>query len=378
MKVGVVSETLNTVFSPTAMLRANYVAAVASRADSFWVPDHLNSLLPRSLCSPRYMGINRFVPRVEAYLEPWTLLGHVAGWNRIPKLRLGVGVTDSGRRNPAVTAQASATLHLMTRGRAILGMGTGERVGNEQYGVEWSKPAARFEEAIATIRALWNSGGELVSRESPYFRLHNAVFDIPPYRGRWPEIWVAAHGPRMLRITGRYADAWFPGFPQSPADYAQKLDIVRSAASDAGRDPTTVTPAAWLFVITGKTHDQVAEALSSEMMKVFALQFSAALWDRYGLTHPLGADFSGAQDLVPQIIDAQTALSYASRVPESMISEYILTGTPDEALDRLAVWRDHGVRYAVLCNISFLQPSLRNGLASAGPFAKITRRLRSL
>jgi phthiodiolone/phenolphthiodiolone dimycocerosates ketoreductase len=40
-------------------------------------------------------------------------------------------------------------------------MGTGERVGNEQYGVDWSKPLARFENAVATIRALWNSGGDL-------------------------------------------------------------------------------------------------------------------------------------------------------------------------------------------------------------------------
>jgi alkanesulfonate monooxygenase SsuD/methylene tetrahydromethanopterin reductase-like flavin-dependent oxidoreductase (luciferase family) len=56
---------------------------------------------------------------------------------------------------------------------------------------------------------------ELVSRDSPYFRLHNAVFGIPPYRGKWPKIWVAAHGPRMLGITGRYADAWSRGSRRS-------------------------------------------------------------------------------------------------------------------------------------------------------------------
>jgi alkanesulfonate monooxygenase SsuD/methylene tetrahydromethanopterin reductase-like flavin-dependent oxidoreductase (luciferase family) len=75
------------------------------------------------------------------------MLGHIAARNRVGRLRLGVGVTDSGRRNPAVTAQAAATLHLLTRGRAILGIGPGEREGNEPYGVDWSKPVARFEEA---------------------------------------------------------------------------------------------------------------------------------------------------------------------------------------------------------------------------------------
>ena len=124
-----------------------------------------------------------------------------------------------GRRNPAVTAQAAATLRLLTRGRAILGIGTGEREGNEPYGVDWTRPVARFEEAIATIRALWDSGGQLVDRDSPFFPLHNAVFDLPPYRGKWPEIWIASHGPRMLRATGRYANAWFPAWPHSTKDY---------------------------------------------------------------------------------------------------------------------------------------------------------------
>jgi alkanesulfonate monooxygenase SsuD/methylene tetrahydromethanopterin reductase-like flavin-dependent oxidoreductase (luciferase family) len=64
--------------------------------------------------------------------------------------------------------QAAATLRLPTRGRAILGIGTGEREGNEPYGVDWSKPVARFEGALATIRALWNSNGELVTRDSAF------------------------------------------------------------------------------------------------------------------------------------------------------------------------------------------------------------------
>ena len=135
-------------------IRINYLSAVARGVDSFWVPDHLNQLLPRSLWDQKYCGLAKFVPRNDAALEPWTMLGHLAARNRIGRLRLGIGVTDSGRRNPAVTAQAAATLHLLSRGRAILGIGPGEREGNEPYGVDWSKPVARFEEAMATIRAL--------------------------------------------------------------------------------------------------------------------------------------------------------------------------------------------------------------------------------
>jgi phthiodiolone/phenolphthiodiolone dimycocerosates ketoreductase len=244
--------------------------------------------------------------------------------------------------------------------------------------VDWTKPVARFEEAIATIRALWDSGGELVTRDSPYFPLRNAVFDLPPYRGAWPEIWIAAHGPRMLRATGRYGDAWLPGFPQRPGEYQKRLEIVRAAASDAGRDPMSITPAVWLFVMTGRTRGDVEEALNSDIAKSFALNVSAEMWARHGVQHPLGEDFSGAQDLIPQTMDENTVLSYAAQVPVSLLKEAFLTGTPDDVVEQAAHWRDHGVRYAVVVNISTLQPSLRRGLATSIPLAKILRGLKQL
>ena len=377
-KVGLTEPPVNTRYSPTAAVRASYLTAVATRMDSFWLGDHLNALFPRSIATPKYLGGAKLTPKIDAWLEPWTVLGHLAARNRLRRLRLGIGVTDASRRNPAVTAQAAATLHLLTKGRAILGIGTGEREGNEPYGVDWSRPVARFEEAIATIRALWDSGGELVTRDSPYFPLRNAVFDLPPYRGKWPEIWIASHGPRMLRATGRYADAWFPALITRPKDYAAGLEVVRAAASDAGRDPTSIIPATVLVVVTGRSRDEVDEALGSVAMKAFALNAPGEVWARHGTRHPMGDDFTGAQDLIPQTLDEQTVLSYTSNVPPSLLKEGLLTGTPAEVIDQAAEFRDHGLRYAVMWNVSVLQPSLRRGLAASGPFARILRGLRKL
>lgn len=377
-RVGLGNQILNSRYSPVALARADYLTAVAAGLDAYWVGDHLNALFPRSIYTPQYLGVARLAPRIDACLEPWTLLGHIASRNRFARVRLGVGVTDASRRNPAVTAQAAATLHLITRGRAILGIGVGEREGNEPYGVDWTKPVARFEEAMATIRALWNSGGELVTRESPYFPLRNAVFDLPPYRGKWPEIWIAAHGPRMLRATGRYADAWFPAAAMRPKDYARGLEAVRTAASDAGRDPTSITPAAWLFIVTGRSSDEVDETLNSDAAKAFALNIPAELWTRHGVEHPLGKDFAGAQDFLPQTLDKQTVLSYARRVPVSLLKEALLAGTAEDVIDQAAEWRDHGLRYLVACNVSILQPSLRKSLAASAPFLRVLRGLKKL
>jgi phthiodiolone/phenolphthiodiolone dimycocerosates ketoreductase len=118
--------------------------------------------------------------------------------------------------------------------------------------------------------------------------------------------------------------------------------------------------------------------LDSDIAKSFALNASAEFWARHGVQHPLGEDFSGTQDLIPQTIDEHTVMSYTARVPMSLMKEVVLTGTPDDVIDQAAQWRDHGVRYAVVLNLSTLQPSLRRGLAASIPLATILRGLKKL
>jgi phthiodiolone/phenolphthiodiolone dimycocerosates ketoreductase len=81
----------------------------------------------------------------------------------------------------------------------------------------------------------------------------------------------------------------------------------------------SITPAALLFVITGRTRDDVDEALDSDIAKSFALNASAEFWARHGVQHPLGEDFSGTQDLIPQTMDEHTVLSYTAQVPVSLL-----------------------------------------------------------
>nr|WP_232423328.1 LLM class flavin-dependent oxidoreductase [Mycobacterium sp. 155] len=378
MRIGIMDPVIASRPTVDSFTRASYLSAVACGADSFWAPDHLNALFPRTLWQPKFSAGAAVLPSADAYLEPWTMLGNIAARNRVARLTLGVSVTDTGRRNPAVTAQAAATMNLLTRGRFILGIGTGEREGNEPYGVEWSKPVARFEEAMATIRALWDSKGELVNRDSPYFPLRNALFALPAYRGKWPPIWIAAHGPRMLRAVGRYADGYFPAFPHTPKEYAERLEVIRTAASDAGRDPMSITPALWVMVVAGRNRADVDEALDSEVTKAGALLASDHFFARHGAQHPLGVGFTGAQDILPQDWDEETAQSYIKSVPLSLLREMYLCGTPDEIVDRAAEWRDSGVRHLVVVNVGPLQRSLRKGMLSTVLFGRAVRKLKKL
>ncbi len=244
--------------------------------------------------------------------------------------------------------------------------------------MDWSKPVARFEEALATIRALWNSNGQLVSRDSEFFPLRNASFTLPPVKGPWPEIWIASHGPRMLRATGRYADAWFPVAIFSPERYADGLEQVQAAADNANRDPHSIIAANTQFVVTGRSSAEVEEALDSVPVRAYALLLPDSQWAEHGARRPMGDDFTGFQDILPQLLDEATVLSHVAAVPLPLMRQCLLSGTPDEILDQLAAYRDQGVRYPVLLNMSTIQPKLSRGLSSALPFMKILRGIRRL
>ena len=83
-------------------------------------------------------------------------------------------------------------------------------------------------------------------------------------------------------------------------------------------------------------------------------------------------------DLVPQTIEKQAALAYTGKVPASLMKEITFNGTPDEVIDQVAEWRDHGLRYLNVINGSPLNPRLRKSLAANAPYLKILRRLKKL
>jgi alkanesulfonate monooxygenase SsuD/methylene tetrahydromethanopterin reductase-like flavin-dependent oxidoreductase (luciferase family) len=97
-----------------------------------------------------------------------------------------------------------------------------------------------------------------------------------------------------------------------------------------------VTPAAVLCVITGRSRDDVDETLNSDAAKAFALNAPAEWWASHGAQHPLGDDFAGLQDLIPQTLDEQTVLAYTKRVPVSLLKEALLTGTPEDVIEQAA------------------------------------------
>jgi coenzyme F420-dependent glucose-6-phosphate dehydrogenase len=168
---------------------------------------------------------------------PW--LG--AAGQRTSSALLGTSVlTPTLRYQPAVVAQAFATLACLTPGRVFLGVGTGEAM-NETPVLGGEFPGGkerrlRLAEAIELIRRLWTE--ERVDFEGDYYRTVKAtVYDKPDEP---LPIYVAASGPLAAKLAGRLGDGFICTSGKDPALYDELLGKVAEGAEQAGRDPAAI------------------------------------------------------------------------------------------------------------------------------------------
>jgi phthiodiolone/phenolphthiodiolone dimycocerosates ketoreductase len=318
--------------------------------DSLFLPDHYLSFIPRSVWGPGLTPAAKAIPSPDAFFDPFVLMGTMAA--RYRGVRIGTGVTEPFRRHPATLAQAFVTLDHLTRGRAILGLGNGERENTEPYGIPFTKRVARLEEALAIIRTLWASRGEPVDFDGAIWRLRRALFATPLYDGKPPPIWLAAHAPRMLGLTGRYADGWYPTLKMAPAEYRERLGRIQAAAAGAGRSLASFEPALQIQTALGRDRRSTLDRLLAVRAGgALAMLLPGALWKRHGLRHPLGDEFEGFPDFVPEeITDAHIEAARRQVTPE-LIGDGVFAGSVNEVVSEIRALVDAGVRHVVIWNI---------------------------
>ena len=163
------------------------------------VIDHFQNIFPRAIWDTELTWVAAQRPTPHEFFDYQVLLGYLAP--RVGRMRLGVGVTEPIRRHPVLIAQAMMTLSHLTKRAPILGprIGAGERMNIDPYGLDPSEPVTRLEEALQIIRLCLSAQGP-ITFSGKHYRLDRATMDLKPASGRVPEIWIAGHGPRMLRV----------------------------------------------------------------------------------------------------------------------------------------------------------------------------------
>ncbi|WP_328989396.1 glucose-6-phosphate dehydrogenase (coenzyme-F420) [Kribbella sp. NBC_01245] len=173
---------------------------------------------------------------------PFSLAWMAAVGERTERVLLGTSVlTPTFRYNPAVIAQAFATLGLLYPGRVMLGVGTGEALNEVAVsGREWpdfKERFARLREAVKLTRQLW--AGKTVNFDGEYYKTVEAmIYDRPEVP---VPIYVAAGGPMVARYAGRAGDGMICTSGKGMDLYTgQLLPAVEEGAGKADRDPAGV------------------------------------------------------------------------------------------------------------------------------------------
>ncbi len=298
------------------------------------------SFWPDSIWTPEFTDLATVSPSPHRHLDAMAVAAAVGAKTR--QVPIATSVVDTVRRDPSLLAQSALTIDHISGGRFILGVGSGETENTVPYGFDFAKPVSRFEEALQVIRLLWESEGP-VNFDGKFYQLQHARLDTEAYEGRFPPIWIGAGGPRMLKITGRYADGWWPAGAWSPEDYAAKLKVIRDAADEAGRDPMAIVPAFIMTCLIGDD-DELAEILEAPLVKAWVLQVSAAAMKACGYDHPMGENWRGYQDIDPGVLTRERILDMLKKVEPESILAMIPHGTPKQVAKQIKGFVDAGLR----------------------------------
>jgi phthiodiolone/phenolphthiodiolone dimycocerosates ketoreductase len=326
--------------------------------DSIWWPDHLMGWIPQSIWTPDLFGIASYIPSPNLFLETTTTIAAVAA--RTKRITLGTAVIDAIRRHPAVLAQTIMTLDHIAQGRLIIGIGTGERENTSPYGLPYDRLAERMEEAINIMRLLWRSNGSEVSYDGKFWKLKNAVLHLPPYAGKPPQIWIAAHRRRMLQIVGRHGDGWLPT-QMTKAEYRKAIDIIEKEAKESGRDPSKIVRGMWAWTILARDEASARRMLDSPFAKATALILPSEVFEELGYEHPLGKKFYGLTDYVPNHYNRADAMSALERVPVEVCERAFLFGTPEQVVRRIEEYAELGLQHIVLWNCTYFCDFIKLG-----------------
>jgi alkanesulfonate monooxygenase SsuD/methylene tetrahydromethanopterin reductase-like flavin-dependent oxidoreductase (luciferase family) len=177
-------------------------------------------------CWDHFMGRgDRAVPVVEC----WTILSMAAAMTE--RVTVAPFVFNVMNRHPALVARMASTLQIASGGRLVLGIGIGGAPKEHAaYGMDFPdapERAARLEEAVAVIRALWTGGP--VTRPSRFYPLEDAVaFPVPEPA---PRIIIGGETPAGARLAGRIGDGW----NTFDDNFETSLPLYLEALEEAGR-----------------------------------------------------------------------------------------------------------------------------------------------
>ena len=264
--------------------------------------------------------------------ESYPLLALAAA--RTQTLKLGHCVTNPGIRDPTITASYYATLHEISNGRAVMGIGRGDS-SRRVVGLKPVK-VAEFERSLRMIKDLMN--GRPVEWNGKDLQLEWVREELPPI-----EVWVAGYGPRALAVAGRVGDGVIIQLAD-PEIIKWIMDTARQAAEEDGRDPDALK-----CHVCAPSHisDDLADARNQ--VRWFPAMVSNHVMDlieRYGFESEIPAaltEYVKARKFYDYKDHSRVGAAHGEFVSDEICDRFCVLGTPEQATQKLRELESIGV-----------------------------------
>jgi 5,10-methylenetetrahydromethanopterin reductase len=244
------------------------------------------------------------------------------------RILLGTGVTNPYTRNVSITASSIASINELSGGRAVLGIGPGDKATFDAMGIAWEKPLTTVKEAVAALREFF-AGKKVTTEGLVSFKGAKLAFksgNIPIYLG--------AQGPKMLELAGEIADGVLIN-ASHPKDFEVAVKQIEKGASKAGRSMDEIDVGAYAsFSI-----DKNAEKAKNEAKIVVAFIVAGspdAVLERHGIAK------SDAENIASLIAKGDFG-GLMGAVTDDMMDAFSVYGTPEDCMQRINELKEIGV-----------------------------------
>ncbi|MFW9911677.1 MAG: LLM class flavin-dependent oxidoreductase [Candidatus Thorarchaeota archaeon] len=316
--------------------------------DSMAFPDHFAGFIPESIWTGDITPLSFLQGSPHTYFEISAIMAACAAATE--NVRLVSSVTEPIRRHPILLAQMFLTLDHISSGRAIMGIGAGEIENIEPYGLRYSGQVGKLREALQIIRKVWETS-EPFDFDGKFWKMKDAVMSLRPVNPeRPPPIWIAAHGPKTLKIAAEFGDGWIPTL-LPPKQYGEMLKEIKGHRRKLDKTGP-FTAALWNWCILDEEPSVCQELKQHPIAKAFALLGDSEYWKkRWGFEHPFG-DFNAATDYVPMRYTREQTLQAIEQIPDEVLDEFYISGDAETIIKMLEEYARAGLNHIILWNVT--------------------------
>ncbi|MCL7415749.1 MAG: 5,10-methylenetetrahydromethanopterin reductase [ANME-2 cluster archaeon] len=248
--------------------------------------------------------------------DSFSLLTYIAA--RTSTIKLGTGVTNPYTRAAPQLASAIATVDEVSGGRAVFGIGPGDKMTFENLGVKWTKPLRTVRETVEVVRRL--TSGESISYNGEVISIKKAKLN---FGNNTVPVYIGAQGPGMLKLAGEMGDGALVN-ASHPRDFEFALKMLKEGA--LGRDFSQFDVGAYTSFSVASSREK-AIAAAKPVVAFITAGSPPDVIKRHGIPEEDHTRLTSAfKEGFKQAIETVT---------DDMMSAFSICGTPDDCIEQI-------------------------------------------